>query len=348
MSYTPVPVPGVDGREPAPTAGKNIVVGGFRNYLRLFQLGGSESRLSFWRFFLVGGVLGIAATTTIGVILVAAAWQPIFAFGASTGWGTDSPIPDSIIAAGDRAVATTTWTLGIIGVFSAWAYLSLAAASRRRLTDAGADTSLAWIWLFLPVPTLIGGVIGFVVSGFEVTPALLGAAIPAALLVLIVLAVCCLASRDQHYTGPTWMAWIVGIVLPGYIPALIVHRLVANRTANKDFSRDRVSARRRGEAIGLLAGLPLYLLFTAVPIVTVLSQTIWKDGIDAWSTDVAQSVISVVAPFFTTTLPGLIAIFYVIVWMLSAFDGAIVLGHTRKTKSGRIIKVKGYVRDRGW
>ena len=348
MSYTPVPVPGVDGREPVPIARENLVVGGFRNYLRLFQLGGSESRLSFWRFVLVGGVLGIAATTTIGAILVVAAWQPIFAFGASTGWGTGTPIPDSIIAAGNRAVATTAWTLGIIGVFSAWAYLSLAAASRRRLTDAGADTSLAWIWLFLPVPTLIGGVIGFFFFGFEVAPALLGAALPAALLVVIVLAVCCLPSREQQYTGPTWMAWIVGIVLPGYIPALIVHRLVANRTAKKDFSRDRVSARRRGEAIGLLAGLPLYLLFTAVPVVTVLSQTIWKDGIDAWSADVAQSVMSAVAPFFYTTLPGLFAIFYVIVWMLTAFDGTLVSGHTRITGKGKVVRVKSYIRDKQW
>jgi uncharacterized membrane protein YhaH (DUF805 family) len=347
MSHTPVTAPEI-GRGVLPTDRLGFVASGFRNYLRVFQLGGAESRSSFWRFILVGGVLGIAATTLIGAVIVAAAWDPVFAFGTSVGWKTGSPIPDSVRAAGDRAVVTTTWTLAIVGVFSAWAYLSLAAATRRRLTDAGADTSLAWIWLFLPVPTVIGGVIGFFFFGFTVIPALLGAAIPSALLVVIVLSVCCLPRRERQYSGPTWMAWIVGIVLPGYIPAVIVHRIVANRSMRIDLSRDTVGVRRRGEAIGLLAGLPLYLLLTAAPVLTVLSQTIWKESLDAWSDDVAQAVVSSLGSFVYTTLPGLLAILYVIMWVLSAFSGTFVRGYTKRSPRGRVVRVRGHVRDKEW
>ena len=222
----------------------------FRNFLRPFSFTDVESRREFWAFALIGVPMAGAAIAALGLF---AAILTI-----SRALPNTSPIVEGDLPASDleRLVARTTEALhafsapfallpGIVitaiivvaALLQAWMLLSLVAATRRRLADAGADRSLALLWTVLPVATVLnipGGLtLGLVLMGVvtllsssggqpSTAVLLVLAALPVWLPVIfafLLLVVPCLrGSRATVYARRPKLGWVLLVL---FSPALV-------------------------------------------------------------------------------------------------------------------------------
>lgn len=224
----------------------------FGDYRYALRLAGRESRRDFWTFVLIGIPLGQLLITIcfalVGAVLVGRALPADF-----PGPFADPGAPAEIVAFGQllgdlgqalRAYAAPVaavpeWVfgvlLGVIGLIQGWHLLSLVAATRRRLTDAGSDRSLAWVWPFLPLAAVLnvpGGlivgtvmvVVGVLVFGrgpmeLALLQMISPIWLPGMVIGIIVVAFCLRRSRPEPVTRPRRNLWWVLLLL--FAPAIV-------------------------------------------------------------------------------------------------------------------------------
>jgi uncharacterized membrane protein YhaH (DUF805 family) len=233
--------------EPDATRKPTFLGATYRDFLRPFSFGGIEPRREFWTFALVGVPLAgavIAALALFAAVLSLARILPEAPANAGSPSDLDALVREATatlhgLAAPFAAVPGFVITAIVFtaALLQAWLLLSLVAATRRRLADAGADRSLALVWPLLPAAALLnvpGGMtigIGLIAAvmllagpgGRPAAEAMyLLAVTPVGLPVLacavLILVLCLRASRDTAYARRPKLGWVL---LCFFAPALV-------------------------------------------------------------------------------------------------------------------------------
>lgn len=233
-----------------PIRKRNFLHTVFQDFFRPFSFGGVEPRREFWTFALIG--VPVAGTLIASLALFTAIPSISRVLPEISGAaGRDNAASDreGLVADATEALHLAAAPFAFISgpviaalvviaaLLQAWLLLSLVAATRRRLADAGADRSLSLVWPLLPAATVLnipGGLtLGIVLmaiatvvggaGGEPTTEVLLALAflpiwLPVIFCGVLVSGFCMRRSQATVYTKRSKLWWVLLVV---FAPALV-------------------------------------------------------------------------------------------------------------------------------